>query len=510
MRLSKISYRVTPASQSVSPAHVADFHITFLLICPLFQPLPRPPSPSRSPPQSQGQFVSDGRILDDLRSEVSSNGDLADVYALGWPDVPHTPITPSTPTASFLPTIPCLRIGSSDVMDDLDVLTSTIRPRSSSLALTSFFSTPDLRSGVKSRPALPFPHLLNTSTVENNARDSEPNTPTTLTSFLSTSSDGVSPVPFEFSDGSGSTFASPSTSPSRSRNESRSCSYEQFRDERPLPPTPWVLIDRCDEEEERDNRTPTPGPGFFAKQSHYGGRDETREEQELNLPPSRFSLCSSAGTPCKASGFPTANQATTSTSSRFGLSKVRKAVKMPSKSNLKLNTSPTKEKDRSRRISGISARTAHTTHTNYTATTSRTGTSFAASSTFSSFVSTKSSSGFGSRIKRLLGVTVKDLNALPPMPSMPPSPTFAPNYASAHTPAPSLRRTHASMPSIDKNHLSPVRTALSNLPSFKEKKRLVIRLIASSDDAYAMGRLSPSQEERAFECIREWCSVRSS
>ncbi|KLO19363.1 hypothetical protein SCHPADRAFT_72859 [Schizopora paradoxa] len=183
---------------------------------------------------------------------------------------------------------------------------------------------------------------------------------------------------------------------------------------------------------------------------------------------------------------------------------------MPSKTNLKLNSSPSKEKDRTRRISGISARTAFTTNTNYTATTTHTGTSFAASSTFSSFVSTKSSSGFGSRIKRLLGVTVKDLNVLPPMPSMPPSPTattFASNYTNARTPAPSLRRTHVSMPSIDKDHLSPVRSALSNLPSFKEKKRLVIRLIANPDDTCGMGRLSASQEERAFECIKEWCSI---
>lgn len=432
------------------------------------------------------------------------------MFALGWPDVPHTPITPSTPTASFLPTIPCLRVGSNDFVDDSEVLTSTIRPRSSSLALTSFFSSPDLRTGGKRRPALPFPHLLNTQTIENNARDSEPNTPTTFTSFLSTSSDCV---PFEFSDGSGSTLASPSTSPSRSRNESRSCSYEQVRDERPLPPTPWVLIDRCDEEAERD-RTPTPGPGFFAKKSPFDGlgrlREDVQDDQELNLPPSRFSLCSSAGTPCRSTAFPSASQTATNPSSRFGLSKVRKAVKMPSKSNLKLSSSPSKEKDRSRRISGISARTSHTTHTNCTATTAFTGTSFAAS-THSSFVSTKSSSGFGSRIKRLLGLSVTDLNAVPPMPSLPPSTSasaFAPNYASARTPAPSLRRTHASMPAIDKDPLSPMKTALAHLPSFKEKKRLVIRLLASSDDHYGIGRLSPSQEERAFECIKEWCSVR--
>ncbi len=300
---------------------------------------------------------------------------------------------------------------------------STIRPRSSSLALTSYFSSPDLRTGIKSRPALPFPHLLNASTINNAARDSEPNTPTTPVSFLSTSSDEVSAVPFEFSDGSASTFASPSTSPSRSRNESRSCSSEQAREERPLPPTPWVLIDGCGEEEERD-RTPTPDSSQRIRTTHDSTdwRRDVQYEQELDLPPSRFSLCSSAGIPCKSSTLPLAAQTATLILSVW-LSKVRKAVKMPSKSSLKLTSSPSKEKDnRSRRISGISARTAHTTHTthtNYTAHTTHTGTSFAASSTHSSFVSAKSSSGFGSRLKRLLGVSVKDLNTLPPMPSLP-------------------------------------------------------------------------------------------
>jgi len=96
---------------------------------------------------------------------------------------------------------------------------------------------------------------------------------------------------------------------------------------------------------------------------------------------------------------------------------------------------------------------------------------------------------------------------MPSLPPFPSAPTFASSYASARTPAPSLPRTHASIPPIDRHPLSPMKTALSHFPSFKEKKRLVIRLLASSDNEYRMGRLSPAQEERTFECIREWCSI---